>query len=223
MSAERIESLEQAVATLGALPVPVGDVLADRERVDLLVGFERALAPFCSDPRAAALAVAGVRDPERDWLLRDAQRSQDQVTALLAERAATNEWVDDAAKALRENQNRFETIRSLCDAAEHVGIVSGGWFTVEAVRRAAAGVPVPKPDAITQRIAPTQALQLEDPHDSPLHRSYRVSHDLPVREAEDPARCLRVHEFSPRDGWRMVCDNCDHGKSADCHQSGGQR
>jgi hypothetical protein len=34
-------------------------------------------------------------------------------------------------------------------------------------------------DGITVRIAPTQALQLEDPHDSPLHRSYRTGRDLP--------------------------------------------
>lgn len=63
----------------------------------------------------------------------------------------------------------------------------------------------------------------EDQHNSPLHHDYRVSHDLPVREVDDPARCLTVHEFSPRDGWRMVCGNCDHGKGADCHQAGGLR
>lgn len=40
------------------------------------------------------------------------------------------------------------------------------------------------------------------------------------RQDDDPARCLKVHEFSPRDGWRMVCSNCDHGKGADCHQGG---
>jgi hypothetical protein len=35
-------------------------------------------------------------------------------------------------------------------------------------------------DGITRRIAPTQALQLEDPHDSPLHHDYAVGHDLPT-------------------------------------------
>jgi hypothetical protein len=39
-----------------------------------------------------------------------------------------------------------------------------------------------KADGITRRIAPTQALQLEDPHDSPLHHDYRVGHDLPTRD-----------------------------------------
>ena len=33
-------------------------------------------------------------------------------------------------------------------------------------------------DGITRRIAPTQALR-EDPHDSPLHHSYRPGRDLP--------------------------------------------
>jgi hypothetical protein len=39
-------------------------------------------------------------------------------------------------------------------------------------------------DGITRRIAPTQALResWEDPHDSPLHHEYRVSHDLPLPE-----------------------------------------
>jgi hypothetical protein len=41
-----------------------------------------------------------------------------------------------------------------------------------------------------------------------------------LAEAEDPARCLKAHPFSPRDGWRMVCGNCDHGKDAPCHQDG---
>lgn len=35
-------------------------------------------------------------------------------------------------------------------------------------------------DKLTQLLAPTQALQLEDPHDSPLHHRYRVAHDLPL-------------------------------------------
>ncbi|HEY9353723.1 MAG TPA: hypothetical protein VIP28_10745 [Nocardioides sp.] len=41
------------------------------------------------------------------------------------------------------------------------------------------------------------------------------------REKDDPARCLTVHPFSPRDGWRMVCGSCDHGKNTECHRVGG--
>lgn len=45
----------------------------------------------------------------------------------------------DALTRIAELENRLETLRALCDAADHIGIVSGGWFTVEAVRRATAG------------------------------------------------------------------------------------
>lgn len=34
-------------------------------------------------------------------------------------------------------------------------------------------------DKLTRLMAPTQALSLEDPHDSPLHHSYRVGRYLP--------------------------------------------
>jgi hypothetical protein len=36
----------------------------------------------------------------------------------------------------------------------------------------------PGPDAMTRTFAPTQVLR-EDPHDSPLHHTYRVGRDLP--------------------------------------------
>ena len=40
--------------------------------------------------------------------------------------------------------------------------------------------------------------------------------------SEDPARCLKTHPFSPRDGWRIVCANCDHQRAASCHEDGGR-
>jgi Mor family transcriptional regulator len=111
--------------------------------------------------------------PAVDWLIA-------RVAELEAERHTTNEALDDAVQALREQQDRFETLRALCDAAEHVGIVSGGWFTVEAVRRAAAGEPLPKPDGITRRIAPSQALrEMDGEHYPAVHHDYRTSRDLP--------------------------------------------
>lgn len=76
--AAELERLRARVAELEAKP------LVDRERVELLAGFERALSPFCSDPKSAAAAVVGVRDPEVEWLLRDAQRLQDRVIELEA-------------------------------------------------------------------------------------------------------------------------------------------
>lgn len=47
-------------------------------------------------------------------------------------------------------------------------------------------------------------------------RTYEEYHP----QADDPARCLKAHAFFPRDGWRMICGNCDHGKDAACHQGG---
>jgi hypothetical protein len=44
-----------------------------------------------------------------------------------------------------ELEERLDTVRALRDAAEDVGIVSGGWFTVAAVRRAANGEELPSP------------------------------------------------------------------------------
>lgn len=86
-------------------------------------------------------------------------RARDRIAELEEERRSTNEALDDAVQELRKQQDRFETLGALCDAADQVGIVSGGWFTVEAVRRAAAGEPLPKSDGITRRIAPPQVLR----------------------------------------------------------------
>lgn len=188
MSEQPITNVEDAVAALGALPMPSGPkpmpLSVEQERairsLDLLALMNDRAAPVVSGHLAALLG---------------------EIDRLRVERHSTNESLDDAAKALREQQDRFQMLRALCDAADRVGIVSGGWFTVEAVRRAAAGEPLPKPDGITRRFAPTQALRgrdlldavtveraeqahsrrlgLEDPHDSPLHHPYTTPHDLP--------------------------------------------
>lgn len=99
------------------------------------------------------------------------------VPALVAEVRRLNEVLSDAAEALRANAERFETVRSLCDAADHVGIVSGGWFTVDAVRRAAAGQSLPESNGAVRRVAAVQSLRSED--EFGLRHSYRLSHDLP--------------------------------------------
>lgn len=80
--------------------------LGDRERVELLAGFEKALEPFCAEPGAAAAAVAAVRDPDREWLLRDAQRLQDRVIELEARAAAEADGITARiapTQALRED------------------------------------------------------------------------------------------------------------------------
>jgi aminopeptidase N len=145
-------------------------------RTHQLANYQEIERNFWSAQRAdeSLAAVANRRIAE---LNRERDALQAEVAALREERHSTNEALDDAAKALRADRDRFETLRALCDAAEHVGIVSGGWFTVEAVRRAAAGVPLPKPDGIARRIAPVQCLRDED--EFGLRRSYRVPHDLP--------------------------------------------
>lgn len=51
-----------------------------------------------------------------------------------------------------------------------------GSFVVQSVEAAELGA-LPMP--VGPVAAPTQALQLEDPHDSPLHRDWRIPHDLP--------------------------------------------
>lgn len=62
-----------------------------------------------------------------------------------------------------------------------------------------------------------QELRLREDGVYPQGSAQRVQQ----RQHDDPARCLKVHPFSPRDGWRMVCANCDHGKDASCHLDGG--
>lgn len=84
------------VAELEAQRLPDG-----RERAVLRLRYERVLNSFSVAPEAAAEAVMAVRDHEALWLLRDAQRLQDRVCALEAERHVTNEALSDAAVALR--------------------------------------------------------------------------------------------------------------------------
>ncbi|MFE1515868.1 hypothetical protein ACFW9I_03370 [[Kitasatospora] papulosa] len=77
----------------------------------------------------------------------------------------------------------------------------------------------PGADAARRMIRDRQTA--EDPHDSPLHHGYALSRDLPRVAEEDPARCLDVHPFTPRDGWRLTCGSCDHAEGAPCHHRGG--
>jgi hypothetical protein len=63
-----------------------------------------------------------------------------------------------------ELEERLDTARALRDAAEDVGIVSGGWFTVAAVRRAANGEELPSPAS-------------DDPQ-TVLHHDYRLGRVL---------------------------------------------
>ncbi|MEU2924143.1 hypothetical protein ABZ636_03650 [Streptomyces sp. NPDC007251] len=71
-------------------------------------------------------------------------RAKESMLLLLAE---VQQWratfgadaLPEAVERLRVAEERIETVRALCDAADHAGISSGGWFTVEAVRKAISG------------------------------------------------------------------------------------
>ncbi|MEV4232744.1 hypothetical protein AB0J81_37910 [Streptomyces bobili] len=162
------ELAEHGLASMAfALPMPSGPEPRDVE--DELTGANLSLWEEEQTTARLRLALASAQRGRREL--------RAEVAELREERHSTNEALDDAVQALREQRDRFEMLRALCDAADHVGIVSGGWFTVEAVRRAAAGEPLPKPDGITRRLAPTQALREDD--EFHLHHTYRVPRDLP--------------------------------------------
>lgn len=160
------------VGSADVLPVPVGPEVSlpqGRERDELLARYERALAPFCADPQAAAVAVGKVRDHEAEFLLRDAQRSQDRVNALEAERHSR---ARPSCPCPPENPSAPHQVGCFFD-----------------------GVPVSPPserpvDGLTARYMPVAALReassREEPHDSPLHQAHRLGHDLDVPTQADP-------------------------------------
>lgn len=135
--------------------------MSARDERDELAAVVAELAHLRKDRDAFRDQRNGVFETNRKLL---AEREEEQVARLRAENETRT--VKREADALRarvaELEARSETLRALCDAADHVGIVSGGWFTVEAVRRATAGEPLLRPDGITRRIAPTQALREDE-------------------------------------------------------------
>jgi hypothetical protein len=149
------------VAALGALPMPVGpepESLEARERVELLTGLERALAPFCADPKAAAVAAAGARHCEAEWLLRDAEVSQARVTELEAELAAL--------------KGRLAELEDLTPAAIQTCRVCGAGYTL--------GEPCSTCAFQARMAAETASLREPEPEfHAWLHHENRVGHDLP--------------------------------------------
>jgi hypothetical protein len=149
-------------------------------------------------------------------------RLRAQVAELLAERHSTNEWVDDAAEALRASKARIAELEALTPAAIQTCRKCGAGYTygepcstcLFKARMAA------ESDGITRRIAPTQALRelLEDPHDNPLHHKHLVPRDLPeiavpfaAESAVEPSGCrycgipARVHaqQWKASVGWHQ--------------------
>jgi hypothetical protein len=146
-----------------ALPMPVGPAPRTLNQVeDELTGVSLSLYEEELVTARLRLALASAQRGRRE--------ARAEVAELRAERHSTNEALDDAVQELRARQ-------------------------------------APTTDGITRRIAPTQALReepplkgrarldeltveraeathwkrlgLEDPHESPLHRTDRIPHDLP--------------------------------------------
>jgi hypothetical protein len=91
-----------------------------------------------------------------------------QVAALLEERHVTNEALDDAVRELRARQS------CSCPSVDQPGPHQVGCPQAEVPGRS---VEV-SADRLSRFFAPVASLR-EDPHDSPLHHSYRVPRDLP--------------------------------------------
>lgn len=212
---ESITNLSDAVAALGALPVPVGPepqalrlIAYAAKNTDLLLAdaAERRRAaewpwdmwcrichirPTSHRTEAEALEAADrhvklVHAPQAEVHqlmtaggLAEFERLRARVAELEAERHSTNEALDDAARQRRADQEAFEAVRALCDAADYAGITSGGWFTVEAIRKALR-LSAPGPDAVTKVFSPVASLrEPEGEHYASVHHDYRVGHDLP--------------------------------------------
>jgi hypothetical protein len=195
---EFVMATESELAALGivgsadVLPMPVGPETSlpqGREWAELLARYGRALAPFCADPAAAAVAVMAVRDHEAEFLLRDAQRSQDRVTELELERHETNESLDDAVQELRARQScpcpPADRLHQLGCPLDGVPVAAPCERPVNELTAVFMPVASLREDDATPQVQKLRSLlagqraELEDPHDSPLHQTYRLSHDLP--------------------------------------------
>lgn len=104
------------------------------------------------------------------------------VAALLEERHRTNEWADDAAKALRADRDRIAELEAeLRIGAPWKCDVCGKENTRDVCVICETDRPDPAEEPTEQwsRLYATPAALREDPHDGPLHHSYRVGRDLP--------------------------------------------
>lgn len=198
---EPITNVEDAVAKLGALPVPAGPVPQGSELETLRARVAELEAERHVTNEALSDAAVRMRADQGRIAELEAQRTADHVT-----------WQHDLRTARAEREAtaaRIAELEALTPAA------------IQSCRKCGAGYTYGGPCSTCmfreRMAAETQALSARD--EFHLRHSYRVGRDLPERD--DPARCLKVHPFSPRDGWRMVCGSCDHGRDADCHQTDG--
>jgi hypothetical protein len=98
-----------------------------------------------------------------------------EVAALRAERHTTNEALDDAAEALRANRDLIAALKSEAS----VPFAERAKRETSPARRRAWLLLAQAEDS--ERVYESLAAMtpVEDPHDSPLHHTYRVPRDLP--------------------------------------------
>lgn len=196
---EPIREVEAAVAELGALPMPVGpeskqvDVEDQREQAEaweghilgawggkfaMETGLDRAVLRLARMLKADVSELVQLRARVAEL---EAQREADHKTwqhdlsTARSEREAMAVRVADLEATVRLLNTQRGDVSLLIERERGCGQDCVDSGDVEE----ALGLGSDEVDGITQRIAPTQVLSLEDPHDSPLHRTYKVAHDLP--------------------------------------------
>ena len=108
------------------VPFPLGETLTPA--VDWLIGRVTELEAERHTTNEALADAAETLRANRDRIA----ELEENLRAVNAGWAVARSRVAELEKATEQ----IETVRALCDAADHAGISSGGWFTVDAVRRA---------------------------------------------------------------------------------------
>ena len=156
-------------------------------RVD---GYHRTVGQFTNVSDADLELVLRAHD-DLNWCLEMIAKLRARVAELEAERHSTNESLSEAAEALRADRDRIARLErsseglSFAERAQretHPGR-RRAWQMLaqidesERVYERLAGRSVEESaDKLTRLLAPSS---LEDPHDSPLHHTYKVPRDLP--------------------------------------------
>jgi len=144
-------------------------------------------------PMGIALAVDAAGRHMSPETAAELERLRAEVAELRAERHDTNEALSDAAEQLRANRDRLAELEALKPATIQTCRVCGAGYTYgkpcstcEFRKRMAAEVAPLKGRSRLDASAAAAAqathwrrLGVEDPHDSPLAHTYRVSRDLP--------------------------------------------
>lgn len=125
---ESITSLSEAVAALGALPMPAGPAL-ERDIEDELTGARLSLYEEELETARLRLALKSAK--------RGRSRLRARVAELEAERHSTNEALSDAAERMRADRDRIAELEAAPKTvfrASHDSIVMGHYTTREAAQ-----------------------------------------------------------------------------------------